>query len=220
MSSSAKYPSLVMIIRHGEKPGNPADDSSGGPHLSVMGSARAAALPSLFTPDPSAAPPASGGAQLIQPVCDVKPAAASQFSGSYKSSGLPAGAPRFPVPKFLFATLPDSSSHRPLETITPIGQALGVTPETPFDNNDYDKLAKEILKNPGKYANHVVLIGWHHGKAPDLAKSFGVSAQQLQGWYPWNPLFFDLVFMITWSGDTVNFSVDYQQLLFNDTKQT
>ena len=47
---SAQYPSLVMIIRHGEKPGDPAEDTSGGKHLSALGSARAAALPSLFTP--------------------------------------------------------------------------------------------------------------------------------------------------------------------------
>ncbi len=31
---------------------------------------------------------------------------------------------------------------------------------------------------------------------------------------------FDLVFMITWSGATVNFAVNYQELLFNDTQQS
>jgi len=52
-----------------------------------------------------------------------------------------AGAPPFPVPNFLFATLKDSSSHRPLDTITPLGQALGLKVEMPYDNNDYAKLA-------------------------------------------------------------------------------
>jgi hypothetical protein len=214
MSATPKYPSLVMIIRHGEKPGNPADES-GGKHLSLMGSARAAALPSLFTPAPSATPITD----WVQLECDVKPASTSEFSGSFKSSSAGAGASRFPVPNFLFACQSDKNSHRPLETITPLGQALGITPKTDYSDNDYDKQAKDILKKSDTYGGHVVLICWHHGKAPDLAKSFGVSKQQLTGWDPWNPSVFDLVFMITWTGDTVNFAVDYQELLFNDTVQ-
>jgi hypothetical protein len=219
MSSNTQYPSLVMIIRHGEKPGDPNNDSTGGKYLSVLGSARAAALPSLFTPDPTTTP-VSG---LIQSMCDLKPASASKFSGSYEPSGAKAGAPRFPVPNFLFATKPDSSSHRPLDTITPLGQALGIKVEDPYDNNDFAKVEKLIMKDhPGTYANKVVLICWHHGKAPDLAQSFGVPDQQLKsmGLDPWPGTVFDLVFMITWPNGTLNFTVDYQQLLFGDTKQS
>ncbi|MEJ0076741.1 MAG: hypothetical protein WDO17_15075 [Alphaproteobacteria bacterium] len=43
-------PSTVMIIRHGEKLGDPVSDDDGGKHLSLQGSARAAALPTLFLP--------------------------------------------------------------------------------------------------------------------------------------------------------------------------
>ena len=54
---SSNFPSLVIIIRHGEKAGDPSNDAKGGPDLSIRGSARAAALPSLFTLDPAATPP-------------------------------------------------------------------------------------------------------------------------------------------------------------------
>jgi hypothetical protein len=44
------YPVQVLMIRHGEKLGNSSDDIDGGPDPSLRGSARAAALPSLFAP--------------------------------------------------------------------------------------------------------------------------------------------------------------------------
>ena len=44
--STPKFPQLVMIIRHGEKPGNPATDTNGGPNLSVLGSATVSHMPS------------------------------------------------------------------------------------------------------------------------------------------------------------------------------
>ena len=57
-----------MIIRHGEKPGDPANDDDGGPHLATLGSGRAAALPYLFTPDPNAQMPVANWEQLS---CDL-----------------------------------------------------------------------------------------------------------------------------------------------------
>src|SRR5437762_7429735 len=117
--SSNGQPSLVMIIRHGEKPGNP-DDDSGGPDLSVLGSARAAAIPSLFVPNPTT--PISNNLQQL--VCDLSTGAKNQFCGVYAYSTLNAGSPLFPTPTILFATAPTNSSSRPLETITPLVQAL------------------------------------------------------------------------------------------------
>ena len=43
-------PAQILIIRHGEKIGDPKKDDDGGRHLSIRGSARAAGLPSLFVP--------------------------------------------------------------------------------------------------------------------------------------------------------------------------
>jgi hypothetical protein len=216
MSSSSSFPSLVMIIRHGEKPGNPAKDESGGPHLSILGSARAAALPSLFTPVPNT----STDQTLTQMSCDVKSIKTGRFTGEFKPTQEPAGAPPFPVPDFLFAAQSSTSSHRPKETITPLSQALNLTIGTPFSDKQYTQQADEILNNPNTYAGKVVLICWHHGKAPDLAEAFNVPHADVKPWKPWDSTVFDLIFQITWPSSKVQFAVTYQQLLFGDTARS
>jgi hypothetical protein len=236
MSPSAQYPSLLMIIRHGEKPGDPGNDKDGGPDLSILGSARAAALPSLFTPDPTATPVNN----MQQLTCDLTVGVESQFTGAYSyppkdsSSKLTAGQPRFPTPNFLFATAPGTGPHgssRPVETITPLAQALqfyyGGNPPLAinenFTNDPKDKehglpaLVSEITGNPDTYGGRVVLICWHHGTIPQLTEDFGVPSGQLLNWSPWPPTVFDLVFRITWDSGQASLVVDYQQLLYGDT---
>lgn len=223
MTSSAQYPSLVMIIRHGEKPGNPSNDKEGGPNLSVLGSARAAALPSLFTPDPTA----KQVGNKPQLVCDLTVCAESQFTGAYSSSKLKAGKSRFPTPDFLFATAPANSSSRPVETITPLAQALQFLNNDPAlkihqrfknDAQGIKGLTKEILDNPDIYGGQVILISWHHGTIPKLTEAFGVPSKQLP-WSKWPGTVFDLVFCITWDSGKANLVVDCQQLLYGDTKK-
>jgi hypothetical protein len=226
----AKYPSLVMVIRHGEKPGDPSNDDDGGPSLSALGSARAAALPSLFTPDPTATPVGS----LQQLTCDLTVGTASQFSGEYSSSQISAGQSRFQTPKFLFATQqksaskkhPSGGSNRPVETITPLGQALSFFENQTITINDnfaddgegIQGLTSEILNNPGTYGGQVVLICWHHGSIAELVQSFGVPANQFPNWP--SSTVFDLVLCITWVADQAQLIVNYQQLLYGDTTQS
>src|SRR5258705_1256238 len=222
--STLKYPQLVMIIRHGEKPGNPAN-TNGGPNLSVLGSARAAALPSLFTPDPTSPPPPSNPPSQL--ACDVIASSTDQsFSGTYVSSGMPAGNSRFSTPNFLFATQATHSSNRPVETITPLSQALGslndpalnTTINHQYPDDSYKELATLILSDSQTYGGQVILICWHHGEAPKLAHKLGVPKSQLTPWDPWQPTVFDLVFQITWNtSGQANLDVAYQQLLFADT---
>lgn len=227
MSANPKYPQLVMIIRHGEKPGNPAEEAKGGPDLSIQGSARAAALPSLFTPDPTSAPLAKNPLQQV--TCEIAAGKAKQFAGTYSSSGVSAGNSRFPAPNILFATQKSKNSNRPVETITPLSQALASLNNPKIDSKihqhypdaSYKELAKEILENPQTYGGQVILICWHHGKAPNLAEHLGVSKSQIAPWKPWKSTVFDLIFQITWDDSgQANLVVDYQQLLFTDTKAT
>lgn len=227
MNASTKFPQLVMIIRHGEKPGNPSENAKGGPDLSIQGSARAAALPSLFTPDPANKTPAKNPPQQL--TCDLTAGKSKQFAGIYSLSGVPAGSSRFPVPNFLFATQKSKNSNRPVETITPLSQALASLDNPSvnskihhhFPDASYKELAKEILETPETYGGQVILICWHHGKAPNLAEHLGVPKSQIAPWKPWNPKVFDLIFQITWDDSgQANLEVGYQQLLFNDTKAT
>ena len=222
MTTSSQFPLGVMIIRHGEKPGDPENDSEGGPNLSILGSARAAALPSLFTPDPKGPNP-----ELSQLTCDLSTGAESEFTGLYGSSHVKAGNSRFPTPIYLFATAPSNSSSRPVETITPTAQALqfflnepGLTINQQYtnDNTGIQGLTSEILQNPNTYGGRIILIAWHHGTIPALTEAFGVPASQLP-WSKWPGTVFDLVFSITWPSPSnqAHLDVYVQELLYGDS---
>ena len=137
-------PDTIYLIRHGEKLGDAGDDKDGGPHLSIRGAARAAALPSLFPLVPSD-PPAAVSCALASD--------ADQFTGVYSKVSLKAVMqPLFKLPDFLFATKPGTtpeSSHRPLETITPLATALSLTPNTNYEDGDVQGLANEVTQRLG-----------------------------------------------------------------------
>ncbi|MFN0214219.1 MAG: hypothetical protein ACKVT2_08180 [Saprospiraceae bacterium] len=118
----------VLIIRHGEKLGAPdVEGDTPSPDLSIRGSARAAALPSLFTPDPT-----GGGTPGQQLSCTIAAGKSLQFGGTYRSPvATMAPGPRFPTPQHIVATKKSKDSSRPIETVTPIAQALGHPIHTP-----------------------------------------------------------------------------------------
>lgn len=213
-------PALVMIIRHGEKPGDPANDDDGGAHLATLGSGRAAALPSLFTPDPNAQTPVAGWSQLS---CDLATGAKSGFTGTYVSSGINAGQSRFPTPSFLFATQA-GASNRPEETITPLAEALqsyynpNITINQNYSNtaSGEQALVAAILNNPETYGGKIILIAWHHGQIPNLALDFGVPQSQLP-FTQWPSDRFDFVFLIGWESGQAFLKTDFQLLMYGDT---
>src|ERR1700759_1289152 len=175
-------PSQILIVRHGEKLGTAGSDKNGGLDLSMQGSARAAALPTLFAP---ATPPLG---------CDLQPATGN-FTGTYAAVKISGSKPRFSTPDFIFATQTSTNSNRPIETITPTATALGQT-----INNSYPDSATGIqslvtaLTSGSQYVGKVVLICWHHGTIPALAKALGVSKPP-----KWNGTVFDRVWQITYS---------------------
>jgi hypothetical protein len=198
----SKGPSKVMLIRHGEKLGDPAKDE-GGPNLSIQGSARAAALPALFAP---ATPEFD---------CQIE-AGKSSFTGTYGTQNLAGPSPRFDTPNFIFATADSKHSNRPRETATPTAMALGV----PFDCTKYSDSTKDIAKlaadvtTDKKYEGRVVLICWHHGAMQDLATQLGV-----QNAPPWNGgKVFDRVWVIDFSQTPLAVNDQPQQLLYTDSK--
>src|ERR1700694_1116308 len=111
--SSNPGPGQVLIIRHGEKLGDPKKDDDGGRHLSIQGSARAAALPELFVP---AQPQLS---------CALHHKA-EESHGRYPPIPIKGNAPRFLAPNYIFATQRSNNSNRPVETVTPLGTALNL----------------------------------------------------------------------------------------------
>ena len=99
----------------------------------------------------------------------------------------------FPRPDFLIATRQSKNSNRPVETITPLAAALHEKIEAEFKDDEFDQAAHEVLTDP-KYTGKTVLIAWHHGKIPELAKALGAKDVPDK----WDPNVFDRVWEITY----------------------
>lgn len=212
--NSNSDPSAVYLIRHGEKLGDPSNAKDGGPDLSVRGSARAVALPSLFMPGPQIAADAP-----TAPSCALD-AIGGSFTGVYRAVPQQGVAPpRFRTPEVIYATSPGpddpaasgggtETSHRPLETITPLAAALKLTPKTTYSDKLYEKVAHDVRQD---YPGQVVLICWHHGTIQCLAEALGAT-----GVNPWKGTVFDRVWEIDYAQDPPQFTDHPQSLLFCD----
>lgn len=211
-------PAVIYLIRHGEKLGNQADETQGGPYLSVTGSARASALPSLFMPS-SGDVGSSGSA----PSCDLT-IEGNGFSASYSDWPVDqVQPPPFKTPSVIFATkyVPadgdtransGTRSARPLETITPLATALGLSVNTDYADTDDDvkALASMVMSN---YDNDVVLICWHHGKLPDLAGYLGISSPP-----KWDVTVFNRLWEIDYGADPRQLITHQENLLYKDAQ--
>jgi len=120
----------------------------------------------------------------------------------------------FPRPDCLIATKRSKGSNRPVETITPLAKALHVEIESSLNDAEVDQLAHELLTDP-KYAGKTVLIAWHHGKIPALAKDLGVTAVPDK----WNSEVFDRVWEISFDGDAVVWKDVPQKALPGDSEK-
>src|SRR5271163_2042522 len=93
------------------------------------------------------------------PGADNPPDGPNLSTRGYERAG--ALAPYVPAqfgrPDFLFATQATASSNRPVETITPLSKAINVAIDSKHADNEYGKVATDILGN-GKYAGKLVLI--------------------------------------------------------------
>jgi len=121
--------------------------------------------------------------------------------------------PRLPRPDALFATAPSKNSDRPIETITPLSQSLHLRINEDFSDDDAAPLAKEVLS--GKYAGKVILICWHHGQIPNIARALGVSDAPRK----WDDDVFDQIWMLEWIDGKVQFTTLPQELLSGDSKK-
>jgi len=118
--------------------------------------------------------------------------------------------PRLPRPNAVFASAHSKNSNRPVETITPLAKALNLPLNQDFDEREVVPLADQVLG--GKYAGKVVIICWHHGEIPHMAKAFGVTDAPKQ----WDDTVFDQIWMIEWIDGKPQFSVLPEHLLPGD----
>jgi hypothetical protein len=195
------FPAGVYIIRHGEKLGDAGSDKDGGPDLSIRGSARAAALPSLFVLTDVSCPLAAG---------------TGGFTGRYATvQQVPAKPARLKTPSVIFATQASSSSNRPVETVTPTGTSLNLSINSSFPNSQsgIDALGAAVLG--GQYTGKVVLICWHHGEIPAVATALKVAKPPQK----WKSTVFDEVWEITYSSKgAAKLKTHHQKLLYGDSQ--
>jgi phosphohistidine phosphatase SixA len=198
--SSNNRPAQVIIIRHGEKVGDPKKDNDGGRHLSIRGSARAAGLPSLFV------------AALPQPSCKLSHKD-EEFIGAYRPIPTKGNTPRFPTPSCLFATQTSKDSNRPIETVTPLATALGIHIDDDYadDDKDINTMTNAILTESA-FAGKTVLVCWHHGNIPNIAKALGISKPP-----KWDGKVFDRVWQITFPKGKAMLQDSPQMLLYGDS---
>ena len=120
-----------------------------------------------------------------------------------------------PTPDFIFAAKNSKHSHRCTETVAPLAKKLDLEVNAEFANDDFAKLATEILGNP-KYAGKTILICWHHGNLPGLTKKLGGTGAPDH----WKSRVFDRVWQITYASSGEATVEDLpQRLLSDDSKK-
>jgi len=100
----------------------------------------------------------------------------------------------FGRPDYLIATARSKHSNRPVETVEPLADAIGVHVQHDIRDDDFEELVEEIFSNP-MYHGKTIVICWHHGKLPAIAALLGASP----GNYP-DP----------WPDDAYNIVLDFR----------
>src|SRR5262249_29096526 len=125
----------------------------------------------------------------------------------------PNRADPFPKPDFIFAAHESKMSNRCNETVAPLAKQLKLDVNSHFANEDFAKLAHELLHKP-KYADKTILVCWHHGLLPALAAQ--LKAKDLPE--TWKAQVFDRVWEITYGRDgRATWRDRPQQLLAGDS---
>jgi hypothetical protein len=78
-------------------------------------------------------------------------------------------------PAYLFATHLTKEGHgqRTIETLEPLAASLHLKIETPFQSDDANKLATQLLSKK-KYNDKTILICWTHEHLPELIQALGI----------------------------------------------
>lgn len=131
--------------------------------------------------------------------------------GQQRSEALPKlFGSRLPKPDVIIASRATKGSNRPVETVEPLARALGLSIDHQFRDDDFRALAERLLLD-GRYDGKAVLVCWHHGKLPKLAKALGVKNAPA-----WPDDQFDRVWVIEPTKQSARFEDVHQKLLDGD----
>jgi len=82
---------------------------------------------------------------------------------------------RFAKPTAIFASKSSPESSRPVETVQPLAAALGIAINDEFKDTRYEALS-ELVLHDSKYDRGHILICWHQGSIPELARTLGATS--------------------------------------------
>ncbi|KAB8152238.1 hypothetical protein EZY14_014430 [Kordia sp. TARA_039_SRF] len=110
-----------------------------------------------------------------------------------------------------------SPSKRPVETVTPLAERLKKKIHDSFLKYQYQDMVTHIL-NDDTYNDSVIAIAWQHTNIEAIANAFGAKEVPTS---LWPESCFDLVWKLTYNGDTTYTLTQIPQLLmYGDTDQT
>ncbi|MDR3606405.1 MAG: histidine phosphatase family protein [Oligoflexia bacterium] len=118
---------------------------------------------------------------------------------------------RFGTPAAIYAMAPtngDTAGLRPVLTVTPLAQALGLSILDSYAQKDVQPLAQDILSKP-EYDGKMVLICWEHHMIPAIAAALGVQPQP----DAWGKDVYDQVWEIDFTNGQVSNFQQYQEAL-------
>ena len=112
-------------------------------------------------------------------------------------------------PVAIYAMAPSSAngSVRPIQTVTPLADRLGLSLITSFTKDELGPLTQQIL-NTTAYDGRTVLICWEHKVIPTMAQGFGLT----QGPGNWPGAVFDVAWVLR---STANGSMGLQFIAEN-----
>ena len=104
------------------------------------------------------------------------------------------------APAAIYAMAPKgaSGSLRPIQTVTPLAQSLGLTINSNYTKKQLLQLVSDILADPS-YEGRTVLICWEHKVIPELVRDFGWDLAPQE----WPGGVFDRAWLLSFSGERV-----------------
>jgi len=125
-------------------------------------------------------------------------------------------ASRHGPPVALFASRPTRRGHgqRPRETLEPLAKVLRLPIQTPYESEDYARLARDIMRNPSCRGKTVVVC-WVHEFLPQFAAALGVKPEPPK----WKDEVYDRAYIITFEQGQANLDIVRQKLLPGDSRR-
>jgi hypothetical protein len=124
---------------------------------------------------------------------------------------------QYGAPVAIYAMDPKDAdgSLRPIETVTPLANALGLTIDHDYVKDQLPALVSDIMANPA-YDGKMVLICWEHKVIPTLVQDFGWSAAP----DAWSGSVFDQAWVLDFDGGKVSsFQIVPEHLLPGDSAE-